>query len=163
MNNRSNPAKHSLATRFRPRPQEILLATPKSRIRPNPPPFNHLIFSTRYKKPPSPPVLTYNIPFAFPSPAKAPTRRGSVSRLPALSVPNVSRAKPRTEWCRAKPRGNGAQPCLLISTCHTRSETHESREVIPHRTLTSSLRVANYPERNWGAYQARLRRAYLIE
>jgi len=38
--------------------------------------------------------------------SKGPTRRGSVSRLLALSVPNVSRAKPRTEWCRAKSRGS---------------------------------------------------------
>jgi len=38
-----------------------------------------------------------------------PTRRGSASRLPALSVPNVSRAKPRTEWCRAKSRGSRVQ------------------------------------------------------
>src|ERR1700693_2573041 len=75
-----NAATLSLANRFRLRPQEILLATPKSRIRPNPSRFNYLIFSTRYKKPPLPPVLTYNIPFAFPSPAKAPTRQGSVSR-----------------------------------------------------------------------------------
>jgi hypothetical protein len=151
-----NLATLSLANRFRLQPQEILLGTPKSRIRPNPTLFNYLIFSARYKKPPSPRVLTYNIPFAFPSPAKVairqgwqsrsavkrgtcflvfairrrmailsesaaaneskgPTRRGSVSRLLALSVPNVSRAKPctgrhrakpRTEWCRAKSRGS---------------------------------------------------------
>jgi nicotinamide-nucleotide amidase len=38
--------------------------------------------------------------------------------------------------------------CLLISTRHTRSEAHESRDVIPHLTLTSSLCVANYPDKN---------------
>ena len=78
--NRSNPAKHSLANRFRLRPQEFLIGTPINRNLPKPSPFNHLIFSNRYKKPPSPRVLTYKLPFAFPSPAKAPTRRGSVSR-----------------------------------------------------------------------------------
>jgi len=80
MSDHFNPAKHSLANRFRPPPQEILLGTPKSRIRPNPSPFSHLKFSTRYRKPPSPQVLTHNCPFAFPSPAKRAIRRGWLSR-----------------------------------------------------------------------------------
>ena len=73
MMSRSNPAKHSLADRFRPWSQEILIGTPIIRNRLKPLPVNHLIFSNRYRKPPLPPVLTYNIPFAFSSPAKAPT------------------------------------------------------------------------------------------
>jgi len=85
MNDHFNPAKHSWANRFRLRLQEILLGTPKSRIRPNPAPFNHLIFSTRYKKPPSPRVLTYNLPFAFPSPAKVAIRR-------KMAIPSESAA-----------------------------------------------------------------------
>ena len=85
---RFNPAKHSLANRFRPPPPEILIGTPKSRIRPNPPPFNHLIFSNRYKKPPSPPLLSCNISFAFPSPAKvAIRRRMALPKRPAARDP----------------------------------------------------------------------------
>jgi hypothetical protein len=80
MTDHSNPAKHSLANRFRPRPREILIATPGNQIRRNPFAINNMIFSNRNKKTPSPRVLTYNLSFAFPSPAKGPTRSGSISR-----------------------------------------------------------------------------------
>jgi len=80
MSGQFNPAKHYLANRFRPRPQEILIATPINRIRPNLSPFNHLIFSNRNKKTPLPPVLTYNLPFSFSSPAKEAIRQGLPSR-----------------------------------------------------------------------------------
>jgi hypothetical protein len=128
-----NPATRSFATRFRPPPPEILISTPIIRNRPNPSPFNHLIFPNRYKKPPPVTTLQQFIRIFFSgesghpmrmailsesaaaNESKGPTRRGSVSRLLALSVPNVSRAKPctgrhrakpRTEWCRAKSRGS---------------------------------------------------------
>ena len=107
MTNRSNPATHSLANRFRPPPRQILIATPRNRIRPKPSCFNRLIFSNRNKKTPSPRVLTYNLLFAFPSPAKVairrrmailnesamadeskgPTRQGRPSRVSQAKVP----------------------------------------------------------------------------
>ena len=98
MNNRSNPATSSMATRFRPLPPEILLATPKSRIRPKPSLFNHLIFSTRYKKPPSPPVtiLQNFIRIFFSGESTDPIRVGVPKRLTArdllLGFPGPTRA-----------------------------------------------------------------------
>jgi len=88
MNNRSNPATSSMATRFRPLPPEILLATPKSRIRPKPSLFNHLIFSTRYKKPPSPPVtiLQHFIRIFFSGERADPRRAGLPMRSTARDL-----------------------------------------------------------------------------
>jgi hypothetical protein len=112
MMDRSNPAKHSLATRFRLRPQEILIGTPKSRIRPNPSLFNHLIFSTRYKKPPSPPVtiLQHSIRIFFSGESGHPMRMAILSESAAA---DESKGCPRrgseSRLSRAKPRGSASQ------------------------------------------------------
>ena len=95
---RSNPARHPLANRFRPAPPENLIGTPISRNRPNPTPFNHLIFSTRYKKPPSPPVtiLQNFIRIFFSGESTDPIRVGVPKRLTArdllLGFPGPTRA-----------------------------------------------------------------------
>jgi len=83
-----NPAKHSLATRFRPPLPEILIGTPINRNRHKPSSFNHLIFSTRYKKPPSPPVtiLQHFIRIFFSGESTDPTRVGVPKRSSARDL-----------------------------------------------------------------------------
>jgi hypothetical protein len=77
-----------------------------------------VVLSNRYKKPP-PPGGGVKMLTISETKAKTPTRRGSASRLPALSVPNVS---------RAKSRGSGA----MRGTCG-----HPARMAIPSESAAA--------------------------